>query len=564
MSTTSRLVDESQEGEGDQARTVLQDCLLLGSVGFLSVIYYLSRLGFYSDDWVFLSLLYHADGHSIAELYRALYAGDVVIRQRPVQIVYLVLFYKLFGLQPFFYHLANSFALMASVLLFYLVIREIGQRRVIALAISTIYLLLPHYSTDRFWIAAHQATFSILFYFLSLYADLRAYREYPNRLIGWKFLSVLGLILSGLSYEVALPLFVLNPLLIWYGIPAARAPENKRTASWNQFLSLFAVNFLALIVIFAFKGLVTVRTNVETSFMAHLMSVITGALRVNFGTYGAAFPYVVGWILFHQLNWLLLLLSGFTGLIIFFYLHERSGQPAELNPGGWIVLIVIGLLIFGLGYAVFAVNADVWFTSTSLGNRVAIAAAIGVAITFVGVIGWICSILPRRNWRQTLFCLSISVLAATGLLINNTLASNWINAYHGQQKILMDIQKNVPALPAGSTFILDGICLQQGGAYLFTGTRDITSVLWMAYDDPSLNATVLSYSAQIGEHGLSVTTYNNQDTYPYGENLLIYNFVQEKLYPITDADTARQYFNNANFVPEKNCPPGFAWGWNDR
>jgi hypothetical protein len=250
--------------------------------------------------------------------------------------------------------------------------------------------------------------------------------------------------------------------------------------------------------------------------------------------------------------------------LVFFYLHRITNQAAEFKARAWLAPIAAGILIFGLGYAIFVVNTDVWFTSTSLGNRVAIGAAIGIAIVFIGVIGWICSILPMKSGRQTLFCLAVSLLAGTGFLINNVLASYWIKAYTEQQSILNDLKENVPALPVGSTFVLDGVCLEKGGAYLFTGKRDLTSALWMVYGDPSLHATVLASSAKIAENGLSVATYNNNDIYPYGKNLLIYSFSQKKLYSLTDADAARQYFQSTNFVPERDCPPGFAWDWNDR
>jgi hypothetical protein len=564
VSTISRFVEKKRAHETDQTRALHQDCFFLALIAFISVVFYISRLGFYSDDWVFLSLLHQSDGQSLDQLYRALYAGDVVIRQRPMQMLYLVLFYKLFGIHPLFYHLANSIALLVSAILFYLVIREFGQRREVALAISIVYLLLPHYSTDRFWVAAHQATFSISFYFLSLYADLRAFREYPHHWMKWKFVSILGLILSGLFYEVAMPLFVLNPFFIWFGARPANGTGTKRAQSQNRFVSLFGVNLLALLLLVVFKGLITVRTNVEAGFVAHIIGIMIGAARVSFGTYGSALPYVVGWILFHHPNWFLLLLSGLSGLLIFFYLYGLAKHSAEFDTRSWLIFIALGLVIFVCGYAIFAINADVWFTSTSLGNRVAIAAAIGVAIVFVGLIGWICSILPMKNWGPGLFCVSVSMLGATGFLINNTLASYWITAYIAQQQTLNEIQQNVPTLPAASTFILDGVCLQQGGAYLFTGKRDLTASLWMVYGDPTLNATVLASSAQIGEEGLSIVTYNSKDTYSYGKDLLIYNFIQEKLYALTDADTARQYFRSTNFVPERNCPPGFAWGWNDR
>jgi hypothetical protein len=112
--------------------------------------------------------------------------------------------------------------------------------------------------------------------------------------------------------------------------------------------------------------------------------------------------------------------------------------------------------------------------------------------------------------------------------------------------------------------ILDGVCLERGGAYLFTGKRDLASALWMAYQDQSLQATVLSSSPHIGEQGLSIVTYKRNDFYPYGEKLLIYNFSEKKLYPLGNAERTGEYFERTGFVPEEDCPPGFAWGWNDQ
>jgi hypothetical protein len=547
-----------------QTRTIFQDCLFLALVVFASLVFYLPSLGFYGDDWNFLSLLHLSEDQSLLSLYQSLFDGDVVIRQRPVQIVYLTLFYWLFGLNPIFYHAANAIALIVSGILLYLVIRELRQDRLIALAISLVYLLLPHYSTDRFWVAAHQATFSVSFYFLSLYADLKAFRAYPQRWMGWKFLSLIGLVLSGLSYEVALPLLLLNPLLIWYGSPRTYQNNGDRYSIWRKILSLFAVNLLALMLVIGFKVLVTVRTNVETDLLTHLVYLVTGAFRVNFVTYGLGLPYILGWILFHQTNWTLVAVGVILGLFIFRYLYSIVGQPEHelFEKTKWWKLTFLGLVVFGLGYAIFVFNADLWFTSTSLGNRIAIAAAIGVAITFSGLAGWKSSLLPQR-WVRTAFCIVISLLASSGFLIINTLASFWASAYQGQQHILNEIQENITALPSGSTLILDGACLERGGAYLFTGKRDLASALWIAYRDQSLNATILSNSPEVEEEGLFIQTYKSNDFYPYREELLIYNVSQKKVYTLSNVNMAKKYFENSGFVPEQDCPPGFAWGWND-
>lgn len=564
MSAVSELEKEpARESAAAHARTIAQDCLFLALVVLLSLVLYVTRLGFYSDDWAFLSFLHLADDRSLPGLYQALYAGDEIIRQRPVQIGYLALLYALSGLHPTGYHLANAGVLVASAILFYLALRELRQTRLLSLTIALVYILLPHYSTDRFWLAAHQATLSIAFYFLSLYTDLRAARASPAGVWGWKSLSITSLILSGLAYEVTLPLFLLNPLLVWYADRQRKPAAGKRMVV-SRTAALSAGNLAALALVIGFKALVTVRTNVTTNLITHLATIIAGALRVNFGIYGLGLPYVVWWIIFHNPQWPILALGGLTGLVVWFYFLPVTLQTDETaSKKTWLVYIGAGLLFFALGYAVFIASDDVWFTSASSGNRVAIAAAIGVALTFTGLIGWTSAWLPAKAGRG-IFCLCVAMLCTSGFLINNTLATFWISAYQQQEIIFNDMQQHVPALPAQSTVILDGVCLEQGGAYIFTGKRDLGYRLRMAYPGQNLWATAISNTPRIEAAGLSVLSFRDYVFFPYGEDLFVYNFSQKRLYPLTDEESARLYFQQSNFVPERDCPAGFAWGLNSR
>ena len=93
---------------------------------------------------------------------------------RPVQFLYLAALYKAFGTDPLGYHVVNTLVLAAGAVLFYLVLRRLGLSRVLALAVPLVYALLPHYSTNKLWMAAFQIGLSMTLYFLSLYADLRA------------------------------------------------------------------------------------------------------------------------------------------------------------------------------------------------------------------------------------------------------------------------------------------------------------------------------------------------------------------------------------------------------
>jgi 4-amino-4-deoxy-L-arabinose transferase-like glycosyltransferase len=130
------------------SQAAVQDCLFLTVIVLVSAILYLPGLGFYSDDWDFLRRFSLSRDQSIGGLFQSAYFP--LVRMRPVQIIYLSGLYWLFGLQPLGYHLVNAAILASGIVLLYLVLRELGQDRVLALAVAAVYSLLPCYSEDRF------------------------------------------------------------------------------------------------------------------------------------------------------------------------------------------------------------------------------------------------------------------------------------------------------------------------------------------------------------------------------------------------------------------------------
>ena len=133
--------------------TKVQDCLFLSVVVSISFVLFLWDLGFYSDDWAFLALYSLAEDQYLSGLFVSNYNPNVAMR--PVQIFYQATLYWLFGSDPLGYHFVNAGVLVLLTLLFYLILRELGQSRLLALSIPMIYALLPHYSTDRLWYAAN-------------------------------------------------------------------------------------------------------------------------------------------------------------------------------------------------------------------------------------------------------------------------------------------------------------------------------------------------------------------------------------------------------------------------
>ncbi|MBV9358224.1 MAG: hypothetical protein JO023_22145, partial [Chloroflexi bacterium] len=215
-------------------RALWKDGIFLAVVVTLSLVSYVTRLGFYSDDWAHLGYLHTLHDQSLIRLMQADWSFDPTMWMRPVQLVYFVSTYAIFGLNPLGYHLLNVLVLIGVALTLYLVFRELGQPRAVSLAVALVYVLLPNYSSDRFWIlAADGATVGVLFYLVSVYAALRSVERVTRRLAGlWIALALVALLLSVLAYEITFLLSFLTPFLMLYRAHLQRIHGYWRRVTW--------------------------------------------------------------------------------------------------------------------------------------------------------------------------------------------------------------------------------------------------------------------------------------------------------------------------------------------
>ena len=566
----------------------LLDSAFLGLTVLLSLLLYVQDLGFYSDDWAFLSAFSTAGDGSLLELFRAIYVGENV--QRPIEAFSLVVLYRLFGIEPLGYHLANSAALVAISVAFYLVLRELGQPRLLAVAIPAIYATLPNYSTTRFWVSTFMVNLSMVLYFISLYTDLRAVRALWWR---WKPLSLASMYGSTLAYEVALPLFLLNPVLAWYrqrcvaGLANVRPLEAEDSAGgrWRPGLlanltSMLAVQILALLPVLFFKQQTSTRLRRPEGAEEWVQEVLSigatalsldhrgyayglnlrQALEVHFGTYVIGLPRVV-WGILHALpDPTVLALSAAVGLCIFGYLHLAIargpyGMPGRTNLKG---CVGAGLVVFTLGYAIFLTNSAVQFTPTGMGNRTAIAATVGVSLLVVGSIGYLISLMPWRHASRAAFCTLVAVFGASGTLILNVLAESWSTAYRQEQAVLEGIRQELPSPPRGSLFLLDGVCPYVGPAVVFESKWDLAGALRLLYDDRDrqLLADVVTPRLEFTNEYITTHLYGQTTYYPY-TNVVIYHHSRQAAHLIADAAAGQLYLRTFETNQRGGCPKGF-------
>jgi hypothetical protein len=551
---------ELREHEGrDRVGAVCRDSLFLFLIVFISAGPYLWGLGFYSDDWPFLAGMTGSRESTVGATFAALYQDE--IRMRPVQILILAVLFRLFGLEPLGYHIVNTALLGAGIVLCYLVLRELRIRREIALAVALVFGLLPHYSTDRFWVAAIQVTLSMTLYSLSLYADLRATRSSPAGSWGWRALALAVMIGSVLAYEVWLPLFLLNVLLAFVQARRSARVEGRRVPAAMRLPVLLATTVLALLPVLLWKLQFATRLTSVTleQRVASFRWLLKGSAAVSYGEYGIGLPFVVARILHHYPSAVVSATAVGVALIVFPYLWRvtREAAGGGRSGGAALALVGVGFGVFFLGYAVFFFTQNAQYAATGISNRVAIAAALGVALGWVGGIVVIGLPMRRKRLRDAVFAGGVAVAAGTNVLIIGTVGTFWGEAYRREQRILHEIRLAFPDLPSETTLILDGVCPYVGPAVVFDASWDLAGALRIIYGDYTIRADVVTPNLTVEETGLKASLYGGRlvTEYPY-RRMLLYHAGLRHHFVLEDANAARRYFRAYNPTRDGNCSPG--------
>jgi hypothetical protein len=532
-----------------------------------STALYLSRLGFASDDWAFLgSLTTHGDlsapGRSVEHDFA------VYLRPRPVQVAYQALLFAAFGPDPLGYHLVNMAVLALMAMFGYLVLRELGVSRRPAVAVALVYGLLPHYSTDRFWWSAFGYGAAMTLALASLFADLRALQCRRAALWRWKAAALAALAASGLGFEVAIPLLAAAVPLLWYR--ARRQPEGPLGARLGrtETIAFLGSNVLVLAAIVAFKSAAAPGVGVPGSYLRHLARLALGSTATSFGSYGVGLPEATRWAA-ATVDGGTLAAGVALALVVGLYLGGLGRRDASIGwpVRVWLRLVAAGLLVFALGYGIFLSNARILFSSSGTSNRVAIAAAAGVAMIWVGLVGAVSAAVPRR-WRSAVLAVPVAALCLSGFLIVHGLAASWAEAWERQQVLLADIGTRLPRLEPHTTIILDGVCPYIGPAIVVESNWDLAGALETLYDDPTVRADTVSANLAVDDDGLITRLYADHTAhYAYSPRLLVFDARDGVLRPLPDAQAARIWWSTRD-APD--CPRGTPgrgttlFGWDGR
>ena len=538
---------------------MLRDSLFVFLIVVGSAAPYLGGLGFYGDDWVFLADMIGSREPTIRAAFEALYRDDM--RMRPVQILVLAVLFRLFKLEPLGYHVVNTTLLGAGAVLCYLVCRELGIWRHLALAVALVFGLLPHYSTDRFWVATIQVTLSMTLYLLSFYADLRATRSTSTGSTGWRGLALATMITSVLAYEVVLPFFLLNPVLA--AVQARRAVRvgGSPVPTAVRLPALLATTALVLLPVLLWKLEAAAPRLASLTFGEKVTSfgrLIWGSVAVSYGDYGIRLPLVVVQILRDHPSVAVSVTALAMVSIVFLYVWgvmREAGHQGRSPAAAAVALVGAGFGIFFLGHVVFFYTQNADYSPTGISNRVAIAATLGIALGWVGALVAIVAPITRERLRSAALAGGVAAAAGVSVLIVDTIGIFWVEAYRQEQHVLHEIRRAFPHLPPETTLILDGICPYVGPATVFDASWDLAGALRIMYGDNTIRADVVTPNLRVEETGLKVSAYGVVTEYPY-HRLLLYHAGLRRHFALDDGHAARRYFQTHNPTQGSYCPSG--------
>jgi hypothetical protein len=535
----------------------IHDCLFVIIIASLSMSQYIVNLGFYSDDWALLYSMHLSPDQSFAEVFTAVNFQDNEIR--PIQFLGYAVSYKLFGLNPLGYHLLNGIFFMTAFVLLYIILIALCQPRVLAISIPVIYMLLPNYSTDRFWMAVHAATISMLFTFLGIYAHLQALRGRKAGVWGWEAFAILCVIASGLTYEVFLPLVLVTAVFLFASELAKEWPVTVGRRTIAKAALRQAGMVMAVISLIVVKGLWAPRTHWITDIgtIPYIYWTIKAVLKSFIYSYGyhlLGLPVTVWSALRDYPDWITVTTAGVIGSLIFVRLYtlwDQSDAAAVRSRAKMLIYFGCGVVVFIAAYSIVPIVP----VKNGINNRTAIAGTLGAAVSIVGLLGILTALAPGI-WQKALFSAVLGVIGMSGSLTVDTLAKFWIESYRLQSEYLFDIRSHVPAIPAGTTLILDGVCPYNGPAPVFEAPWDLSSALGIHYGLSDIKANIVTRWTRVEPGGLVTPFCCGEIRYPF-DHLVMYHFGRKMSYPLPNAQAAQSYFSKISTDRESRCPVDF-------
>jgi hypothetical protein len=452
-------------------------------------------IGFNGDDWWVLALPYWNNFPDAV----ALYAHKFL---RPLEGLYWISLFKLFGFNKMAFHLCSLLLLAGSAMLMAVSLDRAfpGKPTYVSIA-ALLAFFLPTVSCLTYVMFTDNSRLSMLLF----WASVIAFQRWAQKSSSWRGLALPVALYMGsfLTYETASFLIFAVPLLVW---PVHRRCSCRR--SDKVLLARLCVGILT-----TFVAAVAIRF-----FFLQGGAVAQGYLLPPFEllwSYLALLPFYL-FAPFSAMSadpWALLaglLVVMGTASLLFFpgrgwcATEMKAGSRVEQGSVWYLVTLGAGVILLGMlpyqlaGYGsgasglvdTLTVKCGLlpqrdlsWFNFT-WASRIYSSASFGVAIVLAAVLdGW------RKPSVRLLGKIMAVVVICFMAVFHAGLSQDWREAAEIRNDLMRSLVSQVPAVKSGTNFVfLDIGCSHKRAEVIRQESDGFRELLWMLYSDHSLRA----------------------------------------------------------------------------
>lgn len=451
-------------------------------------------IGFDGDDWWVLAIPYWNSFPDSLVLYARKFL-------RPVEGLYWISLFELFGFNKVVFHLCSLLLLAGSAALMGVCLDRAFPGRRVSVSIAVLLaFFLPPVSCLTYVVFTDNSRLSMLLFWTSVLA----FQRWAQQSSPWRGLALpMGLyVISFLTYETSSFLIFAVPLLVW---PVYRRCSDRH--SDRAFLIKLCVGILA-----AFAAAVALRF-----------------VSLNGGAVGYSYllpPFELLWSYLALLPFYLLapftslsadrwaLLAGLLvvlGTAVLFLLSSRGRSAAEaaaerrFEPGSQLYLVVLGgaIMILGMlpyqlaGYGSFTPRltetvmakcgllqeGDLSWFNFSWASRIYSSASVGVAILLASVLsGWR---MPSARLLGKAVALVVICFMA---VFHAGLSLDWREAAEIRNDLIRSLVSQVPDVRSGTNFVFLDLTCSHKRAEVIRRENGLRELIGMLYADHNLCA----------------------------------------------------------------------------
>lgn len=467
---SARTLAAALEEQPLSRREVVVAVGLLGVVAAAVLGPYITRGGFYTDDWVLASWAKYPAHGGIAGLFHQFDA----VRYRPGIYVYAPIAYSIFGLHMGAFLAWTALCAVAMSSAFFVFLRFFRVGRLEAFLAAALALVYPYSSSTRLWSGLSAMSLTITLYLVGTLLVLRALSRPSRHAVLLHVAGTAVVVASVMTYEIVAPAVLLSVLLY------SRVTTWRRAAlAW-----LIDVVLVGATLVFITSGRAQpvggIRAELDHAWLiAQQGADLWARSLVPYGTVPTRLA--VGGLI--ALACIAAVVAGAL---------PRS-NPARSELLRWLGFLGAATLATCVAYAMF-VPADLYYSPYSLGigDRTNGFASLGWAFMVVAF-ARLLAVLVFRDITHSRLAVAAGV-ALVGLLVGlgysdrlRSEADAYAQSYRDQTDVIATMQQTLPDPPHGSTiFLVNSIPWTSPGVPVFVQPWDLVGTVKLIYRDGTL------------------------------------------------------------------------------